>query len=256
MLAPFFAFGQKFEVAVGGGISTNTQPTGNMYYIGNASVANYAATASCSYNSWTGWQLGLSIHELELASTSSVVFTDANYPTITYGGNDKKFVYSAYTTSACGFVNKKAVIGRSDLYIGFAIGFALAKNDPDERGPNESYKAPDDGNGLVLGMQFGYNYNFTPLFALTLDVAPRYYDLHYNVVAPHEYPSTSNLDYQIWAVPVTLGFRFRIQSADRTNPMYDYERYRRHHQRYRLKQYRSYAEPSNSTETHSSLNAK
>ncbi len=255
MLSPCLAFGQKFEVGIGGGISSNTQPAGNMYYIGNQSIINYAGTVSAVYNSWSGWQLGLNIHELELASTSSVVFHDATYPSITYGGDDKKFVYSAYTTSLCGIVNKKAMIGKSDIYLGFAVGFALAKNDPDNRGPNESYKAPDNGNGLVLGMQAGYNYNFNPLFAFNIDLAARFYDLHYNVTAVNE-NTTSNLNYQIWAFPVTVGFRFRIASADRTNPVYDYDRYRRHHQRYRIRMFGSYAEPDNSTETRSRLNSK
>jgi hypothetical protein len=104
-------------------------------------------------------------------------------------------------------------------------------------------------------MQAGYNYNFNPLFALNIDLAARYYDLHYNVTAPHM-NTTSNLNYQIWAFPVTIGFRFRIQSAEHHAPVFDYERYRRHHQRYRMRLFGSYAEPDNATETHSRLHSK
>ncbi len=231
LLSTVAAQAQKFEYGFGGGISGNSQPTGNMYYVGDKSALNYAGGLWALYNSWSGWQLGLNIHELELASTSSTVYTDAKYPTITYGGDDKKFVYGAYTTSIVGFANKKLIQGSSDLYMGFAMGWALAKNDPNNRTANESYKAPDNGNGLVLGMQFGYTINFNPLFGLNLEVAPRYYDLHYSVTAPHV-NTYSNLNYQIWAFPFTLGFRFRLESADRGNPLYDYEKYRRHNQRY------------------------
>ena len=254
MLSPCFSFAQKFEFGFGGGLSTNTQPSGNMYYVGDASTANYAAGLWALYNSWSGWQLGLNIHELELSSTSKTVYADPNYPTITYGGDDKLFVYSAYTTSICGIVNKKLLSGRSDIYMGFALGWALAKNDQYNRSSNESYKAPDNGNGLVLGGQFGYNYNFNPLFALNFEVAPRYYDLHYGTTAPTPLKNTtSNLNYQIWAVPFTVGFRFRIQSADRTNPMFDYDKYRRHHRIFPRRFFHTHAESEGATETRSKL---
>ena len=250
LLSTVAAQAQKFEYGFGGGISTNAQPSGNMYYVGDKSTVNYAGGLWGLYNSWTGWQLGLNIHMLELSSTSSTVYTDARYPSITYGGDDKRFVYSAYTTSLVGIVNKKLLQGASDLYMGFAFGFALAKNDAYNRGSNESYKAPDNGNGLVVGMQFGYNYNFNQLLALNLEVAPRYYDLHYGETAPHM-NTTSNLNYQIWAFPMTIGFRFRLESADRGNPLYDYERYRRNNQRYFRRLFYAHPHAVGATETKS-----
>lgn len=252
MLSPCFAFSQKVEFGFGGGISTNTQPAGNMYYLGDQGTINYAASVWALYNSWTGWQLGINIHELELSATSTKVYTDATYPTITYGGDDKRFVYSTYTTSLCGIVNKKILAGKNDIYMGFAVGFALAKNDANNRSPNESYKAPDNGNGAVLGMQAGYNYNFNSLTAFNLDIAARYYDLHYGVTAPHMNTS-SNLNYQIWSFPVTIGLRFRIQSADRGNPVFNYDRYQRHHQRFFKKHFFTSERPDNATDSRSKI---
>ncbi len=251
-MSPAFAFAQKVEFGIGGGISGNTQPSGNMYYEGDASAVNYAIGGWVLYNSWSGWQLGMNIHELALASTSQTVYTDDKRPTITYGGDDKKFVYSSNTTSICGVVNKKLLAGKSDLYLGVALGWALAKNDQFNRKTDESYKAPDNGNGLVLGGQFGYNYNFSPLFALNFEFSPRYYDLHYQVTAPHM-NTTSNLNYQIWAYPFTVGFRFRIQSADRTNMVFDTERYRRHHRVYNRRLHYTHSESEGATDTRSKI---
>lgn len=205
----------QIEYGIGGGMSQNGTPDGNVYYLGDEMIANYAANALVAVNYRDAkWQVGLEAHVLELASTSTKTYTgDSYYETV--GGDGKKIVYSKITTALCAIGNKKFYAGRNELYLGLAVGLGIARNSPNYA-KDEGYVAPDGGRGMVFGGQVGYTYNITNSFGLNVEFAPRYFCMAYDGMAPYFVKPHNNLYYNVWAYPVTFGFRIKInnQSSD------------------------------------------
>lgn len=201
----------QIELGIGGGISENGTPQGNMYYLGDQMIPNYATMLMIAENLGDNkWQVGLQGHVLELASTSSKTYIgDSYYATV--GGDGKKIVYSKLATAVCAIGNRKFYYGRNEIYLGLAVGFGIARNAA-SYASDEGYVAPDGGRGMVFGGQLGYTLNFTKTFGLNLEVAPRYFCLAYDAMAPYYVKPHNNLYYNIWAYPVTIGFRFKINN--------------------------------------------
>jgi hypothetical protein len=173
------------------------------------------------------WQVGLQAHVLSLANTSSTVYVgdEAN---ATVGGDDKRIVYSQITTVICAIGNRKLRLNaNNEFYIGAAVGFGIARNNG-KYTPKDSYVAPDGGRGMVFGGQIGYTLNITPSFALNLEAAPRYMCLAYDAMAPYYVKPHDNLYYNVWAYPVTIGFRIKLNRGDNNEvPSFDIDKYQR-----------------------------
>jgi hypothetical protein len=222
----FVSFDQ-LEIGLGGGISENGTPQGNAYYLGDQMIPNYAVSVVVANNFGAAgvWQAGLEAHVLELASTSSISYTGEDRPTV--GGDSKKIVYSKITTDICAIGNRKFKISHNEFYVGVAVGLGIARNN-NHYTPDESYVAPDGGRGMVFGAQAGYTLNITQNFGLNIEVAPRYYCLAYDAEAPYFIKPHNNLYYNVWAYPVTFGFRIKLnRPSDDDVPVFDIDRYQR-----------------------------
>ncbi|MBA3828472.1 MAG: hypothetical protein H0X33_06010 [Taibaiella sp.] len=205
-LIPLTVNAQYWEFGLGGGVSQNGAPSSNMYYKADQSTINYAASTKLAYVFHYGFKVGLQANVSELSGTSSTTYTSIYGGTI--GGDDKRFVYSKVTTALCLTVNKSFFIGRHELYLGAAAGWGVGRNSHSHT-ENESYIAPDGGNGFTYGGQIGYVFNLNDQWGLNIEVAPRMYTLKYDaeapLIAPHE-----ELNYTILAYPVTVGIHYRF----------------------------------------------
>lgn len=208
LLLPVFASAQKMEVIAGGGFSTNSKPSNNMYYKGNRNTYNYAATLKVLYNLDNNVQIGLDAIVNELSRRSDLAYVGFRGEDLV-GGDDKKLVFSKVTTSVCAVLNKKLVFGSSNIYGGVGGGFVIGRNNSSQYADDESYKAPDGGFGLAVTAQVGYNYNISSRWALNVQAAMRYYELNYNAEAPVVQPSTY-LNYRVLAYPVTAGLAYKF----------------------------------------------
>jgi hypothetical protein len=211
------SFAQSTELGIGVGFSTNTSPAGNMEYKGDQMLLNYATTLKFLYTSKTNWQFGLDGHLLEISSKSSKkydgFYNDGLYiPSV--GGDDKKLVYSKYATSVCAVVNKKFLFANStSMYAGVAVGYAMARNNSKKYLPNESYKGPDGGEGMVYGLQLGYLKAISQNVLFNIDIAMRYYNLDFDAEAPQR-PYNETLSYSVVSFPVTIGIRYMLYHGD------------------------------------------
>lgn len=205
---------QRVELGVGGGFCINTAPSGNLEYVSDQSLINYAGTLKLMYTSATRWQLGIDAHVFELSGKSS-----KSYPTYfrspsgatSVGGDNKKLVYAKFA-STYAFVGNKAFMFTEEkgyFYVGIAVGYSSARNNPILHSNNESYNGPDGGRGLALGGQLGVVKDFSPKVGFNIDVAVRYMDLHYDAEAPLILPQ-EKLNYSLIAIPVTVGIRYYL----------------------------------------------
>jgi hypothetical protein len=224
LLLPLFANAQ-WEFGLGAGISMNDVPSDIMYYKGDQQIPNYAFNTLLYYNLNYGFQTGLEVHVSELASVSSQTYPGVYTKEV--GGDGKKFVYSKVTTGMCGVLNKNFIMGKSELYLGVAFGFGIARTSH-TYAPDESYIAPDGGRGPIYGAQAGITINFSRMYAMNLEVAPRFYDFIYDAEAAYVKP-TDYLHYTISAYTVTIGFRVRFPPPPDPDevPRFDMDKYRR-----------------------------
>lgn len=217
VLFSYGAQAQTTELGIGVGFSTNTSPGGNMVYQGDQMLINYATTLKFLYTSKTNWQIGLDGHLLEISSKSSKkyggFYNDYLYiPSV--GGDDKKLVYSKYAPTVCAVANKKFSFENSAaMYAGIALGYGFARNNSKSYHPNETYKGPDGGEGMVYGFQLGYMKAVSTNVIFNIDVAMRYYDLAFDAEAPQR-PYHELLKYGVATFPVTLGLRFLLDRGD------------------------------------------
>lgn len=226
LLGSFSVKAQRVELGIGGGFCTNTAPSGNLEYVSDQSLINYAGTLKLMYTSATSWQLGIDAHVFELSGKSSKAYTPYfRSPGAQVGGDNKKLVYSKFA-STYAFVGNRAFYfteAKGYFYAGIAVGYASARNNPILHNNNESYNGPDGGRGLALGAQLGVVKDFSPKVAFNIDVAVRYMDLHYDAEAPLILPQ-EKLEYSLVAIPVTVGIRYYLFRAEyravpRSGPM-------------------------------------
>ncbi len=206
---------QRLELGVGGGFCTNTAPSGNLEYVSDQSLINYAATLKLMYTSETKWQLGIDAHLFELSGKSSKVYPGYfRSPAETVGGDNKKLVYAKYASTYTFDFNRAFFFteAKGYFYVGVALGYSSARNNPIDHTNNESYNGPDGGRGLAVGGQLGVVKDFSDKVAFNLDVAVRYMDLHYDAEAPLILPQ-EKLKYNLIAFPITVGIRYYIFRA-------------------------------------------
>lgn len=208
---PAMSYAQRgaIEIAVGGGLSMNSNPGSNMAYKGNRTVwTNYSGMVNTIYNFHRSMAVGIEVRGMELSRKS-----DAVYPTYlrtTIGGDDRKFVYSKALLSAGAIFNGRYSTYTGYFYGGGAVGYAASRHDSKNlQADKESYRAPNGGNGLMLGVQAGYTHGLTSVIGFNVEGALRNYSLSYDATAPEVRPYT-NLKYNITAYTVTVGFKFRI----------------------------------------------
>ena len=207
ILFPTSLYAQNIEAGLGGGISTNTVPSSNMYYKFDNRTINYAGAFSLLYNFADYMQYGLECHLSEISGKSDIIYNGPDNSPI--GGNSKRFVYAKQDLSFCGIFNGKLNIGRGYIYGGGALGYNVARQRSTQFSANESYRAPDGGNGIVFGAQLGYVVGITGKLGLFVEGAYRYVDLKYDAEAPGISPKT-DLHYHLTTYPFVIGIRYRI----------------------------------------------
>ena len=210
LVLPTFVSAQNFELGLGGGISLNTKPSDNMPYKGDKMAINYAGALSVLYNFNDRLQAGIEFHLSELSSKSSQTYTTFFGSKI--GGDDKRFVYAKNAYAICAVTNGKMYAGNGYAYGGVALGYVAARHDSRELSSNESYRAPNGGDGLALGLQLGYVVGISKRFALSAEAAMRYYSLKYDAVVPTG--TGEKLKYNIISFPITVGVRYRLFGND------------------------------------------
>ena len=194
------------EIAAGAGISVNSNPGSNMYYKGDKLSFNYSGLLSGVYNVHRSMSVGIELRALELSRRHDGVYT-------TYLGTDigggKRFVYAKAALSASLVFNGKYNTYRGYWYGGGAAGYALSNHNSATLKPNESYRTPAGGQGLVLGVQAGYTHGINSVLGLNVEGALRNYTLGYDAGAPDIRPYT-NLKYNVTAYTITVGLKIRI----------------------------------------------
>ena len=194
------------EIAAGAGISVNSNPGSNMYYKGDKLSFNYSGLLSGVYNVHRSMSVGIELRALELSRRHDGVYT--TYLGIDIGGG-KRFVYAKAALSASLVFNGKYNTYRGYWYGGGAAGYALSNHNSATLKPNESYRTPAGGQGLVLGVQAGYTHGINSVLGLNVEGALRNYTLGYDAGAPDIRPYT-NLKYNVTAYTITVGLKIRI----------------------------------------------
>jgi hypothetical protein len=200
---------QKIEIGLGGGVSINGKPSDNMPFKGNVITINYAANLSFVYNLNINWQTGLEIGVTELSRKSTDTFK--TFFGVKFGNDDKRIVYAKRLPSAVIFFNRKFYGKNGYGYAGIGVGYGGVSHDSKNLWANESYRAPNGGNGLVLGVQAGYLKPISSSLAVFTQAAMRYYSLNYDAKEP--LGTQVNLKYNIAAFPFTAGLRYIFMSG-------------------------------------------
>lgn len=215
MLLAYNVDAQKLSLSAGIGGAINGSPNGNLIYKSDQSLLNYALTAKLAYTTVTNWQYGIVSHMHELSGKTTKRyegFHNRHLRIDSVGGDGKKLVYAKQAVSACAFFNRSFNLNKkTSIYLGIAAGWVYARNNSLYYDENESYNAPDGGNGLCYGGQVGINSYLAENVAIFLDIAVRNYDLEYEdwVEAPAVRPYET-LHYSIFAVPITVGLTFDL----------------------------------------------
>lgn len=223
---------QKLQLGAGGGLSFNGQPQGNLVYVGDEAPINYAGRIGLKYtfgdrksrqldkfSILNYLQVGIVGHVHELSSKSSTTypgFPNRHLRIDSVGGDGKKLVYSKVTVASCLELNLNFHLGdKTDFYIGGAFGYGNSRNNSLDYAENESYNAPDGGEGFCFGGQLGFDQQLGSRVSFFLDAAFRYYNFKYDngswapTVRPIEV-----LEYSIWAMPITVGLNFTLYETD------------------------------------------
>lgn len=205
---------QAIELGFNGGVSTNGNPTDNMVYRGDIYTYNYAGMVDLMINFNQYFQLGLEARVSELSRKSDSVYLSPYKLPI--GGDDKKFVYAKFMTSAMLKANGQYHFGnKGKVYGGVAIGYGVGRHNSDKVYPGESYRTPDGGKGIAYGAQLGYDMNLSERIVFSIEAAMRSYSLDYGgpyapVIRPFE-----PLKYSITAYNLTVGVGFKLGSRYR-----------------------------------------
>lgn len=197
------------EIGVGAGSSINSSPGSNMAYKGNRIAwGNYSGLLNVAYNFHRSMSIGIEGRVMELSRKSDNIYP--TYLKTTIGGDDRKFVYSKSLLSAAVVFNGRYNTYRGYFYGGGAAGYAASRHDSKNiDASKESYRAPNGGNGMVLGVQAGYTHGITSVLGLNIEGALRNYTLAYDATAPEVRPYTT-LKYNITAYTLTIGLKIRI----------------------------------------------
>lgn len=209
---PGFVFAQSSEFGLHAGISSNSNPNGNMTYKGNTATYNYNVSASALYNFYSVVQIGVEVRALELSrkSDDSVYLSPWKLP---IGKDDKKIVYSKAAVSTCALFNLRYAWANNNIYLGGAGGYAFARNNSKKLNSGENYKAPDGGRGFCYGFQAGITAGINKNWSINLEGMYRGYSFDYvDAEAPVIRP-VEVLDYKISNYGFTFGLRYRIVSA-------------------------------------------
>ncbi len=176
------------EICAGAGVSVNSNPGSNMFYKGDKLSFNYSALLSGMYNVHRSMSTGIEVRALELSRRHDGVYT-------TYLGTDigggQRFVYAKAALSACLIFNGKYNTYRGYWYGGAAAGYAFSNHNSAKLKPNEDYRTPAGGQGLVLGVQAGYTHGINAVLGLNIEGALRNYTLGYDAGAPDIRPYTN-----------------------------------------------------------------
>lgn len=195
------------EILALGGPSINSNPSSNMAYKGENMTLNYTAALQGLYNVHRSISVGVEFRTTELSRISdSVYFT---YLKTNIGGDGKRFTYSKMLLSASVVANGKLNLVRGYFYGGVALGYGMSTHDSKKLSKNESYRAPNGGNGFSFGTHIGYTYGINPYLGLNIEGSLRNYTLSYDAGAPEVFPYT-NLKYNITAYSITVGLKVRI----------------------------------------------
>lgn len=211
LLLPFAAGAQNFELGLRAGISTNTKPSDNMVFKGDKMTLNYAAAVDVVYNLSERWQAGVEIQSTQLSMKSDKAYTYWNGAPI--GNDNKRFIYAKNAGSLAAVFNAKLPTMNGYAFGGLALGYAAARHDSKDLSDNESYRAPNGGNGVVFGLQAGYVMGLTTRLGFIAQAAFRYYNFKYDALQPNGSGGQENLKYGIVSIPVTVGLRFRIKGG-------------------------------------------
>lgn len=215
LLQAFHSNAQTAEFGIGGGFSINTAPSGgNQPYVTDQSVVNYSGTMKLLFTGKKGWQFGFDGHVMELSGKSSKVYPSFYDGSDSLGGDGKKFVYAKYAIAACLAGNKVFTNGTNAFYLGLAAGYAGTRNNTTTFKANESYKAPDGGQGYVLGGQIGYVAGLGEKLGLNVEVAVRNFSFTYEDGTAPLATTPEKLKYNILAFPVTIGIRYYFAKYD------------------------------------------
>lgn len=208
------SYAQALELGFNGGVSINSNPTDNMVYKGETYTYNYVGMIDLMVNFNEYFQLGIEARVSELSRKSDSVYLSPYKLPI--GGDDKKFVYAKFMTSAMLKANGQYPFGdRGKLYAGVAIGYGAGRHNSDKLYPSESYRTPDGGKGIAYGAQLGYDMSLSDRVIFSIEAAMRSYALDYGgpyapVIRPVE-----PLKYSITAYNLTIGIGFKLGSRDR-----------------------------------------
>jgi len=200
----------QIELGLNLGAAINTNPNGNLYYQGDKSPLNPMVSLKGLYNVNDHLQAGLDISLTQLTRKS-----DKSYPYYlggTVGGDNKKIVLAKTYTSVCAIVNGKVFTKNGYMYGGAAVGHGVARHNSQTRLPNESYRAPDGGNGLVAGLQIGAVWGASKTLGYNVELAGRYLNLQYDAKAPYTTPA-ADMSYHLYDIMLSIGFHYRFKDA-------------------------------------------
>jgi len=210
LLLPVCSFAQKIELGVGAGISLNSKPSENLYFKGEKTTINPAATVQGFYNINERWQAGLQLHFSSLSGKSTVTNIDSMGHS---SSEDKRFVYAKTNIIGCAVVNARFPAQNGYVYGGAALGYGVSRHDSKTLKSKEAYRTPDGGKGVVLGLQVGYVRGITKHLAVSAEAAFRYQQLGYDTHAGTN-TVTENLKYSVMSFPVTVGIRYQLFTSE------------------------------------------
>lgn len=220
LLLTYNANAQKLSLAAGAGGSVNGQPSGNMVYVGDQTLLNYAVTSRMTYTTQSNWQYGVAVHMHETSTKSSKSypgFPNRHLIIDSVGGDGKKLVYAKNTVAATVVLNRNFNLGtKTSAYLGIAGGWGFARNNSLYYRENESYKAADGGDGFCYGGQIGIVQGLAPKVNFFFDVSFRMYNFAYDAGAPTVRPP-EDIEYSIWALPITVGLSFDLYEKSKSS---------------------------------------
>jgi hypothetical protein len=211
---PFSVMAQKAEVGINAGFSSNTSPSGNIYYVADKPMQNLALSATFVGNiPNTHFQVGADIYAIGLANKASKALAEPYFGRI-IGGNNETFTYAKLAISVCPVFNYKYNLSDNGyVYAGLALGIVGSLADPQKPsnsdGSEVTFRGINGGFGFTGGGQAGITYAITSRIALNAEIALRYYYLSFTT--SDSYPGgSSNIHLGTLAYPITFGIRYRM----------------------------------------------
>lgn len=201
-----------YEITAAAGASINSAPSGSFPYKGNQIAPNFTAVLNGKYNFHRSMSAGIEVRTNTLSNKSDVLYTAGGFNSFV-GGDNKRFVFAKNIMSFTALFNGKLNTYRGYLYAGPALGYGMLVQDATNwKSEKESFRTPDNGGGLVWGVQAGYTHGLTAVLGLNIEAALRNYSVAFNnapgFVTTTFYPA--NTQYNITAYTVTVGLKVRI----------------------------------------------